>query len=74
MSKMYPAVTPLTLVLPKGWLESDPSYLGNLKYIICGHFDGKNRGTGGGGKVRWRVRGDGCHLRKLKVAILKKKV
>ena len=44
-----------------------------LKHILCGHFDEQNWEYGGGGKVshqRWRVTG-GCHLRKLKVIILK---
>ena len=50
----------LTLVLPRGWLplpsrffpcrpktkkESDLSHLGNLFYILCGHFNEKNGGS-----------------------------
>ena len=54
--------------------ESDISNLGILKYILCGHFDEKRSGYGGGGKPSNMVGKDGCHLRKLKVAILKKKI
>ena len=52
------------------------AWLGNLKYILCCHFDERKSEISPGGKVsrqRWRVRRGGCHLRKLKAAILKKK-
>ena len=51
--------------------ESDLSHIGNLNYIHFGQFDeNKNREGGKVSRQRWWV-GGGCHLRKLKVAILK---
>ena len=66
--------TPLKIfsLPPQNQKESGLSHLGNLKYIICSHFDEKKMG----GKVShqiWQV-GGGYHLRKLKVTILKKNV
>ena len=63
----------LTLVLPGGWLPT-PSRIQSTSFAV---IDGKKSGVPRGGKVsrqRWRVQGGGCHLRKLKVAILKKNV
>ena len=43
---------------PQNQKEGDLSHLGNLKYILCGHFDEKtNRGYEGGkvSRHRWQV-------------------
>ena len=60
---------------PRKQQESDQSHLGNVNYILCGHFDKKIGGTpfrwGKVSRHRRRVTGGGCHLRKFEVAILK---
>ena len=36
---------------PPNQKESDQSHLGNLNYILCGHFDGKKLGVPPSGRV-----------------------
>ena len=75
--KTLPLFHLLVLILPRGWLppleifpchpknqkESDLSHLGNLKYILCGHFDKKKiwgtpfRGRDKVNHLRWPVGG-----------------
>ena len=57
---------------PQNQKESNQSHLVNLKYILFPVISMKKSGVPPGevSRQRWRVRG-GCHLRKVKVAILK---
>ena len=50
--------TPLTVYLRphKNAKENDPGYLGHLFYILCGHFDEKNRGYPPKMGVGWAVK------------------